>query len=495
MTRFTFGALVLGLAAVGLCPAADPGAAKPAGVPVGFALLDGGALRRIEVRAEVDGVPVSAIWDETFAKLFAYFDRNADGALDAKEVALLPPARALRQSLGSGFTPPTGPALALADLDRNGDIKVSLDELVAYYRANGLGNVQVGAGTLPASADLTAALVKHLDTNSDGKVSEAEWRAAADVLKVLDKNDDELIGAGELVPKAVYPGAAGALLLSPPGAGTTGQPAAVAALPLVLLPADPKDANWAAEVARRDPRHKVTDAVAWRQKAADVTWAVNLSDKGGASDRLALAGTAVRVDGWAAPGKASEAAATARKQFVAQLDAPEPADAPKGRRAAGGRGWLTPIADRNGDGTLDRKELDGWLDLQAQIMRGQVFLTVLDGAGLFELLDANHDGALSVRELRGAWDRLKAAGCVAGDAVAPAKVPRGVLCAASLGYPRTLAASARGGPAWFVAMDRNGDGDVSRREFTGPAAVFDKLDLDKDGLLSAEEAGKANPKK
>lgn len=37
-------------------------------------------------------------------------------------------------------------------------------------------------------------------------------------------------------------------------------------------------------------------------------------------------------------------------------------------------------------------------------------------------------------------------------------------------------------------MDRNRDGDVSRREFLGPKAQFDRLDLDKDGLLDPVEA-------
>jgi hypothetical protein len=40
-------------------------------------------------------------------------------------------------------------------------------------------------------------------------------------------------------------------------------------------------------------------------------------------------------------------------------------------------------------------------------------------------------------------------------------------------------------------MDRNGDGEVSRKEFTGPAELFDKLDLDKDGFISSEEAQRA----
>ena len=43
-------------------------------------------------------------------------------------------------------------------------------------------------------------------------------------------------------------------------------------------------------------------------------------------------------------------------------------------------------------------------------------------------------------------------------------------------------------------MDRNRDGDVSRREFLGPRAEFDRLDRDHDGLIDAEEAAKPTTK-
>jgi hypothetical protein len=44
------------------------------------------------------------------------------------------------------------------------------------------------------------------------------------------------------------------------------------------------------------------------------------------------------------------------------------------------------------------------------------------------------------------------------------------------------------GPLWFRKMDRNGDGDVSRVEWLGAREDFDRMDTDRDGLVSAAEA-------
>jgi eukaryotic-like serine/threonine-protein kinase len=49
---------------------------------------------------------------------------------------------------------------------------------------------------------------------------------------------------------------------------------------------------------------------------------------------------------------------------------------------------------------------------------------------------------------------------------------------------------AGGGQNRFNAMDKNGDGKISRDEFTGPEWLFERIDVDKDDVITREEVAK-----
>ena len=71
---------------------------------------------------------------------------------------------------------------------------------------------------------------------------------------------------------------------------------------------------------------------------------------------------------------------------------------------------------------------------------------------------------------------------------------RRVVAFARRGEAPAPRAAARG-PLWFQKLDRNRDGDVSRNEFVGTAEQFREIDADGDGLISAEEAERYDPRK
>jgi Ca2+-binding EF-hand superfamily protein len=189
----------------------------------------------------------------------------------------------------------------------------------------------------------------------------------------------------------------------------------------------------------------------------------------------------------------------ARERFAeADTDRDGQLDASEARRSS-----FAPLhdlfdaADRDGDGRVSTAEWSAYLDLQTRLVEGQVVLTLLDhGRGLFEMLDADRDGVLSVRELRSAWERLGASGCLRDGALDRSLLPRQLRGVVSRGRPLTGRAPPTRGPGWFRAMDRNGDSDVSRREFLGSDEDFRRLDADSDGLISAAEAerGQGAPK-
>ncbi len=166
---------------------------------------------------------------------------------------------------------------------------------------------------------------------------------------------------------------------------------------------------------------------------------------------------------------------------------------------------LFQYADRNGDGKLTEKELNAFLDAIDDGANASATLAVADhGAGLFELLDANRDHRLSIRELRTGWERVAPWDKAKVGAITREQIPRQYTLTVRQGPPDNarfrqitrmgvpMQAGSSRGPLWFRKMDRNGDGDVSPREWLGSLEDFQKIDTDHDGLISAEEAEKAD---
>ncbi len=154
------------------------------------------------------------------------------------------------------------------------------------------------------------------------------------------------------------------------------------------------------------------------------------------------------------------------------------------------------LIDADGSGTLTRAEIVDFtnelLPLQAAASASRVVLTVsAEGLGLFDLLDVNRDQRLGLRELRSAQKiGLQANGDGDGSIVRD-KIPRSFQLTVRLGtleHPDQTASASGHGPSWFDRMDRNRDGDISRREFLGNDTAFRKLDRDADGLIGIDEA-------
>lgn len=125
-----------------------------------------------------------------------------------------------------------------------------------------------------------------------------------------------------------------------------------------------------------------------------------------------------------------------------------------------------------------------------------------EGAPLWSLVDSDQDNRLSIRERGKLMSLITELDIDASGDVEPNEIPSRIRWAVALG-PRvhqlllkdSSAISndkpeSNTAPDWFVSMDGNRDGDLTKREFLGTAQQFDLLDENEDGLVSAAEASK-----
>ncbi len=126
---------------------------------------------------------------------------------------------------------------------------------------------------------------------------------------------------------------------------------------------------------------------------------------------------------------------------------------------------------------------------------------VVDGFPLFRLLDHDNNRQLTPRERRSVADFLTNLDRNQNGQVDRSEIPTAIRLAVTHGpkvhghLAQAIAAQRKHRdqvdspvPDWFVGMDRNHDGDLSKREFQGSPDQFAKYDRDQDGLISRKEA-------
>jgi Ca2+-binding EF-hand superfamily protein len=552
-----FRILLVGLVGIGAAvtaavaaPPADPYAAADV-QDLLFLAPDRPILLRLHLLS--DAKPAADRWSAYMDRLFAFFDRDGDGVLDKEEAArVLTPVQVQGLFRGNFILIRDPQTPSPADLDRDEDGKVSRAEFFAYYQRHDAGPVQVsGSFFNPVASDpLSEALFALLDTDHDGRLSAAELVAAPKVLAPLDTDDDELVTAQEILTAGPPPGPPpipterlpGRLLLVPKedGPGRLARRMEIAKSVVVRYDRDgdgkldPAEFPLPREQFDRldtngDGKLEVLELLRWVVARPDAEAVLGLSPP--ESQSLVATVRPVTKDGpWRRDTEhiLALSAGSLAIRLIAVPAIPSPRNPFNGRQRYAeqfhtvdveDRGYVTrkqieakndrllqfalELGDRNEDGKLTRAELDVYLDLLAAAEGARTRIDLLPGGrGLFSLLDADRDGQLSVRELRGAATRL--APLARSGGVSLRKMPTQIHIVVSQGTPAYRLVPTLGffapaglprpprGPLWFRKMDRNGDGDVSPREFLGSRAAFDRLDLDKDGLISVEEAEQAD---
>jgi Ca2+-binding EF-hand superfamily protein len=539
----TAGAGLLAGLALALAPPPARGQGKPAGEVQDLAFLGGNRPVLLRMHIQLDGKPLGASRNQYIKRWFDYLDRDGDGVLNRQEARLVPSLQSLQQLRGNGFflPRPNAAATAFAELDRDGDGKVSLAELTFHFERAGFRPVEViSAGSQQSLYDRPSeVLFQQLDAKGQGKLSGDGVRQAADMLlKKFDADDDELISIEELVPDLRNP-LNGQFAVKLPGGRPMSGPitnsfytirpgATDQQLARMLLTAFAKKRAFQMSRAESgldeaafnrldtngDGMLDLDELSHWHQRPADVELVVRLGNGRVGKGQVRRPTVEVRVSG----GK-----------LAAGVERPEPGtvrltlgDAQvsvrPGNLAAGGlvvragtgrallqqfqladtkkQGYVTqadltgraqifvtlfPLADRNGDGKVTLAEMTALINLLDEAPMS--FMTVgvgEHGRALFQLLDANGDGRLGLRELRTAWDRLAALDRNGDGFVSADEIPRQFELTVSQGLPRGLRAPVV----------------VNRTLLTRPAAArtpargplwFRKMDLNLDGDVSPRE--------
>jgi Ca2+-binding EF-hand superfamily protein len=472
---------------------AEPKAVQGAGAVGDLVLTTAGSTVRARLRIVVDGKPWADWVEATRAKyvegLFVWLDADADGTLSEAEAKRTPsppplPLPDAQDSEEVHF------AFNFRVMDLDGDGKVTRPELDDYYRSFGGAPFRVVKPAARRSSPVGYELFLRLDGNQDGALT-ADEMSDVDALFSLDRDADGLLAAGEI------PGGGGASRGEEFVANSNAGQAIAEALTIAWEAAgnEPADLEVAIDLSTREVNESPLRLVvpSGRQTVnshleADGVLVVQLA---GNRIELLVAPAPVRTE--------AQLAATLQREFAA-ADTDRDDRISSNNRVPEFLRRNFDLIDRNGNQSLERSELDGFLHqvlpLQSSIEASRMTLSLgARRSGLFDLLDRNDDGSLGARELR-ALPRIGRE-CGTNGRLTSREIPASytvVVRRSTLLAPYEPQNSPMGGPPWFSRLDRNRDGDVSAAEFPGRIELFDQLDSDRDGLIGLKEALQAEGK-
>lgn len=312
-----------------------------------------------------------------------------------------------------------------------------------------------------------------LDHDHDGVLSAVEIREAATKLRAADVDEDEVIDLEELQrsgeKKSPYPSSYSHPLIVVLDGGTAWD---ALHKNLVTLyghngnqPAGEPTESLIVRVRRGDFSLTSSELDELMYVPADVSYRVDLSKENG---KVSLLATGLGSEDSSLPISANEQVVTVK------------------------------LAESYLELTAATGEPKSKLDLRhTQIAIG----AIADGYPLFRLLDRDNNHRLTLREQRQLADCLSTCDINGDGQIDSHEIPTAIRLTVTHGaYAHqnlALATAASheiadeqrtAGPAWFVQMDRNHDGDLSRNEFLGTTKQFQQLDSDSDGLVSKKES-------
>lgn len=422
----------------------------------------------IAVHAPFGSQSHAEAWSAAVDDLFAFADVNADGHIDNSELRLVPSARSMSKVLSSGFAPPIAPIAGVEEITQAADRICDRDALKKYYKHHRVTGIQAGTGRMPQGTALGRALIQAFDADHNGILMKGELETLEQNIQRLDANDDELIGAGELLPDFNYPGCSAADRLHSEQSRKLGSNGKCSV-----------EVGFCSSESAKELR--ADDHLTFPMVASEAVNPSNLMRRIG--DRLV-------VQVWNPRGSLDVPDRDWNDELFFSGSARRGRPPTEPENAEQQMSWIVSSVDRNGDQMVSDEEEQRWLDVQRKLARTQWLISIYAGGGLFEMLDRNHDAALSLRELRNAWQVLEAVGIDTSKGIRIEDCPEVVSVVLSRGTVTSFALRPDTKVDWFEAMDRNRDGDISRREFTGTTESFSEVDIDGDGLVSYSEATK-----